>query len=254
MCVDYFAILTKTTCGRLYRAAWQFLTLALFNWHMLAFWRMNTRPKWNPLNTIWNAFIVFLTRTSASLTERPCIKIFICWAGIPPDKLSGVCQEDPMRNICIKWPAALLLSCRTDNSRIRWLYFIQCAMMAVHSDLNSCCHAVIWNAETIFPFCLSVSSLELGFKETNKQTDRQKLLSRDWRRFVSYCLSEMDVGVSKSHVFLNYSPRALFSQWDTHLHGGAVGSSLLHSVSAPYRGRTSSSFCRLCNWMRLFND
>lgn len=25
-------------------------------------------------------------------------------------------------------------------------------------------------------------------------------------------LPEMDVGVSKSHVFLNYSPRALFSQ------------------------------------------
>lgn len=47
-------------------------------------------------------------------------------------------------------------------------------MMVVQSDLTSCCHAVIWNAETIFPFCLSVSSLELGFKETNRQTDKKK--------------------------------------------------------------------------------
>lgn len=40
-------------------------------------------------------------------------------------------------------------------------------------------------------------------------------------------LPKMDVGVSKSHVFLNYSPRALFSQWDMHLHGAAVGFLLL---------------------------
>lgn len=48
-------------------------------------------------------------------------------------------------------------------------------------------------------------------------------------------LPEMDVGVSKSHVFLNYSPRALFSQWDTHLHGGAVCSLLpvLFTVGLP---------------------
>ncbi|GLD63227.1 tudor and KH domain-containing protein [Lates japonicus] len=45
--------------------------------------------------------------------------------------------------------------------------------------------------------------------------DVHKKQCLDWRRFVSYChdSSEMDVGVSKSHVFLNYSPRALFSQW-----------------------------------------
>ncbi|XP_044034818.1 tudor and KH domain-containing protein isoform X2 [Siniperca chuatsi] len=45
--------------------------------------------------------------------------------------------------------------------------------------------------------------------------DVNKKQSRDRRRFASYYRdsSEMDVGVSKSHVFLNYSPRALFSQW-----------------------------------------
>lgn len=37
----------------------------------------------------------------------------------------------------------------------------------------------------------------------------------------------MDVGVSNSHVFINYSPRAFFSQWDTSLHGTVVSSLLL---------------------------
>ena len=56
------------------------------------------------------------------------------------------------------------------------------------------------------PFtCLSVV-LNVDINTKNK-------LSQDWRRFASYSRgsSEMDVGVSKSHVFLNYSPRALFS-------------------------------------------
>lgn len=51
----------------------------------------------------------------------------------------------------------------------------------------------------------------------------------------------MDVGVSKSHVFLNYSPRALFSQWDTHLHGGAVCSLDLRGPNLLHRWFTSSA-------------
>ncbi|AWP17198.1 putative tudor and KH domain-containing protein isoform 3 [Scophthalmus maximus] len=45
--------------------------------------------------------------------------------------------------------------------------------------------------------------------------DVLKKQSLDWRRIESHCHDsfEMDVGVSRSHVFLNCSPRALFSQW-----------------------------------------
>lgn len=56
--------------------------------------------------------------------------------------------------------------------------------------------------------CLSVLlNLDVNNK-TNKQTEPglEKIC------LVVTILPEMDVGVSKSHVFLNYSPRALFSQ------------------------------------------
>lgn len=108
--------------------------------------------------------------------------------------------------------------------------------------VTSCCHVVTWNAETFFSLYLSVSSLDLGCI--------QKTEPGDWRRFVSYShdSSEMDVGVSKSHVFLNYSPRALFSQWDTHLHGGAVCSSVLRPLNTLHCWPTSSAFC-VCLWV-----
>ncbi len=102
--------------------------------------------------------------------------------------------------------------------------------------------AVMLWLEPFLPFYLSVCSLELGCK--------QKKQSQVWRRFVSYChdSSEMDVGVSKSHVFLNYSPRALFSQWDTHLHGAAVCSPVLRGPSILRCWLTSSAFC-FCVWV-----
>ncbi|XP_031699918.1 tudor and KH domain-containing protein isoform X2 [Anarrhichthys ocellatus] len=55
--------------------------------------------------------------------------------------------------------------------------------------------------------------LNVDVNNTNKPPSKKRAV--DWRRFQSFSpdSSEMDVGVSKSHVFLNYCPRALFSQW-----------------------------------------
>lgn len=60
--------------------------------------------------------------------------------------------------------------------------------------LTSCCHAVTWNAETFFPFCLSVSSLELGCKQKNRAGGLEKifvLLSRFFTRWTLECPSPM---------------------------------------------------------------
>lgn len=102
--------------------------------------------------------------------------------------------------------------------------------------------------------CLSVLlNLDVNNK-ANKQTEPglEKIC------LVVTILPEMDVGVSKSHVFLNYSPRALFSQWDTHLHGGAVCSLLpmLFTVGLPPVHSVSVwelTFKELENWCSVIN-
>lgn len=54
--------------------------------------------------------------------------------------------------------------------------------------------------------CLSVVlNLDVNKKKTPARIGEDLCL-------IVTILPEMDVGVSKSHVFLNYSPRALFSQ------------------------------------------
>lgn len=90
--------------------------------------------------------------------------------------------------------------------------------------------------------CLSVV-LNL---DVNKKKNRARF-GEDLYLIVTI-LPEMDVGVSKSHVFLNYSPRALFSQWDTHLHGAAVCSPVLRGSNILHCWLTSSAFC-FCVWV-----
>lgn len=50
----------------------------------------------------------------------------------------------------------------------QWSTVLRRLMMISHEMLfvdDSCCHVVTWNAQTFFPFCLSVSSLDVNKKQ-----------------------------------------------------------------------------------------
>lgn len=144
-------------------------------------------------------------------------------------------QESDRSSHCVTVGLYCHAQCRTlEEEASLWWFLLKCEL-----QLNIFCHVVTWNAATLSPFCLSVV---LTLDVLKKQ-------SLDWRRLESHCHDsfEMDVGVSRSHVFLNCSPRALFSQWDTHLHGGAAWSqyslllAYLHLILFPCLSRSFSS-------------
>lgn len=93
--------------------------------------------------------------------------------------------------------------------------------------------------------CLSVV-LNLDVNEKNKQKKKNSAGIGEDLCLIVTVLPKMDVGVSKSHVFLNYSPRALFSQWDVHLHGAARG--LLAPALVPLWAYLQCILCGSCSF------
>lgn len=234
--INYPATLTKTTCWRRrYKAAWPFLTIVLFYWHSVLF--DGSIKGWNYLNTLIISVLSCVSDNYVMrLSERnnPLNCHFLS-----EDSFREIGDRDPISKIqesdlssCCK--VGLYYHGYSYHSVLLYYviagsFLIKCSPQndnKVQCDWPVCCHAVSWNAETFFPFYLSVSSLELGCKQKKKTPAG---IGEDLCLIVTI-LPEMDVGVSKSHVFLNYSPRALFSQWDTHLHGAAVGSCVVPAL------------------------
>lgn len=203
--INYPATLTKTTCWRRrYKAAWPFLTIVLFYWHSVLF--DGSIKGWNYLNTLIISVLSCVSDNYVMrLSERnnPLNCHFLS-----EDSFREIGDRDPISKIqesdlssCCK--VGLYYHGYSYHSVLLYYviagsFLIKCSPQndnKVQCDWPVCCHAVSWNAETFFPFYLSVSSLELGCKQKKKlQPGLEKicaLLSRFSPRWTLECPSPM---------------------------------------------------------------